>query len=853
MKKFVIKLLSICILICVFVVIQVNTIEFRIFAEFGSEENQNIINDERGLEIGDELDNPINILEIEPGDLFKLTKTGTISIDFDQKYNRGKGVMPLIETIQDKIKGKFVKVEHITMPEFISRVDELNGRYDIVVIGRSIIREYLDREWYVVNMGLSNTIKYNERKYFDYSNPMSIKITDIEGSGNKSFPLPNIWSPSEYYSENDLTERRLRVLEDYIDSGQLLYIDQNIGKDFNINIGTMENSQAEENKSIKNTNLYRFYTENDKSNFKKISLEDITLDKIVEDYCLQNHQYKRPYIKNQNINPIINNNNIEFSFSIPILQEVTFNLYIDKDGDGQYKEDEKVIKEYEPICENEKGDNNFKNYHISYNLGEQFWGYLGWKVEVVNEKNIRSSFVGSYNINSNTNNKKEIKVLHLMKNKYDGSENVFSSPRFQELYNQTDYNIVIDKLQFDELASSIINNPNKLDEYNSIVIGFSTGGNDYYKDSPGKIVIDSIKEFIKSGKTIVFTNFTMTDAKLLESLEDNVVQNFISSNELSSNDYERIYNTYPLTKYFRDIIGQARYMDPFNKNGKDLNGKEIKHSKSSNYTDKANYQAGLSLAKDMGNLGGNNSYVRLINESQLSNYPFKLDNKDKLNNIQDGKYIKISSSWNQRPVYQLNLEAEDLVPIFNYGTNGTDNNSMNIGDSRNYYYTYMKGNILFSISPLKNNSYTDEELKLFINVMVKNPIQANNPPIIESNYNDENNNEVIMVNNSIIELPTILNEFRFTTKAFDSDGDKVKLTVKVDGNTYTCTNDFLSASELNISISITKLVEVFNRVDKNLKIEIEAEDEKGAKSNEWYTLDLSNVVIELPEELPDLF
>ena len=62
--------------------------------------------------------NLIKILEIEPTDNFKLTKNNSKTGIEEFYYN-----------------GTKINITHITMPEYISKVDQINGYYDIVYIG----------------------------------------------------------------------------------------------------------------------------------------------------------------------------------------------------------------------------------------------------------------------------------------------------------------------------------------------------------------------------------------------------------------------------------------------------------------------------------------------------------------------------------------------------------------------------------------------------------------------------------------------------------------------------------------------------------------------------------------------
>ena len=79
----------------------------------------------------------IRVLEIEPGNKFL----------FEQK--------------KYEVNDQNVNVTQMSMPEFISTVDQLTGKYDAVVIARE-------------NSGLASKFKIaDQTKYFDYSAPFT--------------------------------------------------------------------------------------------------------------------------------------------------------------------------------------------------------------------------------------------------------------------------------------------------------------------------------------------------------------------------------------------------------------------------------------------------------------------------------------------------------------------------------------------------------------------------------------------------------------------------------------------------------------------------------------------------------
>ena len=81
-------------------------------------------------------------------------------------------------------------IDHISMPEFIGKLDQLNGYYDAIVIGRN-----------------TDGIKNN---YKDYS--------QINDNSNEE----------SSYQENDITNRKADEIIDFISKSQIVYIDKQI-------------------------------------------------------------------------------------------------------------------------------------------------------------------------------------------------------------------------------------------------------------------------------------------------------------------------------------------------------------------------------------------------------------------------------------------------------------------------------------------------------------------------------------------------------------------------------------------------------------------------------------------------
>ncbi|MCI7443231.1 MAG: hypothetical protein MSA89_09145, partial [Clostridium sp.] len=252
---------------------------------------------------------------------------------------------------------------------------------------------------------------------------------------------------------------------------------------------------------------------------------------------------------------------------------------------------------------------------------------------------------------------------------------------------------------------------------------------------------------------------------------------------------------------FRDIIGQSRYEDPFNPNS------GITHDTSAvlgnnKATLGSTAFATVKLYRDY----TTSTKVQVINRSQITQYPFELSNDE----------LQVASTHAQW--YQLNLEEEDLVPAYNLKAD-----TLNAGDARNFYYTYSKGNITYSGAGHSNISGA-EELKLFINTMVKAIRGANQAPILMNKKEDGNiiGDEVIKINAD--------KEFKFVTNVSDDSnpGDPINVTVKTSDGVVLHNNETVPYQRGGIDVSSTLSKEYLeNNAGNTITIVTTATDKYG--------------------------
>ncbi|MGL6058192.1 MAG: hypothetical protein ACRC17_07730, partial [Culicoidibacterales bacterium] len=145
-------------------------------------------------------ESPIRMLEIQPADSFEVSaiggwvRTGQEEIGVNGTISNNG--LPVIELLQAPVNptNRPVIVEHMTMSEFIASTKKVNGLYDIIILGNSNGTAHFT----------TANNAFDQLAYAAYSKQESGKVS------------------------NDITQRRLDELTDYIDSGQLFYVDSKL-------------------------------------------------------------------------------------------------------------------------------------------------------------------------------------------------------------------------------------------------------------------------------------------------------------------------------------------------------------------------------------------------------------------------------------------------------------------------------------------------------------------------------------------------------------------------------------------------------------------------------------------------
>lgn len=730
----------------------------------------------------------LKILEIVPGDAYSLLNGNDVA--------------------ETELKGQKIQVTHMNMSKFISTVDDITGEYDVVALTNEKSN----------NMAADGNY-WVDRTYRTYTSPFKQEM------GHAAYTNDNGYKDgySEYYPENDITYKRGKLIVDMINKGQLVYVDNTATQVSGTKLNAIFTGNGSSDNGTKINNLQA-------SNLKIVSGDNITLDKIVDDFKALSTDNKRVKVaaakgpKSESTNSdgtVTNERTLNFSVeaNAELNEELTFNVYLDFDGDGLF-----TGKPYETFKRTGKADYDTYNFSVEINNG--FIGYLGWKVEVVRPNGVKTN-IQSYATYHAQKGKKDIRVLQIYPNddKCTFFDNINKRPgtgitkltdnsTFMDMLSSLqDYNVTIDNISASEFSNQYGNTKTLKNNYDMVIVGFS----DSYSnaDITTDTALADLDAFIADGKSVMFTHDTIGLGVLGESSGPT-----------------------KFAQHYKDIVGQSRYKDYF-RNGETTNLYTNKYDdgtseKTSIPHDSSNGiktlgQTALATSGDSNTwISTQSNQIKNINDAQITTYPYDLRN---YNNGTGTLNVSLThTQW-----FQLNLEDPDVVPWYNLVSNsavaGKFNGYLDSNDSRNFYYTYSKGNITYSGTAHSGVATSQQELELFVNTIIKAERGGNAAPTVK-NYTDSSLSDENFVENgsTVKDKINTDNDYAFYTLPEDADGDKV--TVKVTVNGTVLDNSAIEIAETGATydggrinsdtkLKVTIPSSVYNAVPKGTGIPVE--------------------------------
>lgn len=461
---------------------------------------------------------------------------------------------------------------------------------------------------------------------------------------------------------------------------------------------------------------------------------------------------------------------LKYTFTIENDSEVTpmsttydCELYLDLNFDGNFSEKESqknymVIQDENGNVLSQKdygnGDMRYElksgqKYTVTRKIPADYFKVITWKLKFTNNRNayIHTSEIG-YAKQKNTGTPQQINVLQLIPERC--TWNLKTDTNFQKWLKQIeDFNINITTKTVNEIKTyTRADMDSLLSDKQMLVIGFA----DVYQDiSNDNGQVNAILDFVKSGKSIIFSHDTTSYVNYdKDKMYEKIATTEYGVDENTNRYYDKwLFETaknptwgLSLNTILRSVVGMDRYgitsdetignqtVSQLLKKGQGLDSSSVSFSdlisvsgdiaystgsgRSSGYAQPQAYTNHLVSGIKLGE-NGNRSKVTSaakINDGAITQYPFRI-----------GDSISVAETHGQ--YYQLALEQDKDINGMSDGKtdvvvwyclrDGIYDYSPN--DVRNNYYFYSKGNVIYTGAGHSTVS-GEEEIKLFINAMV---------------------------------------------------------------------------------------------------------------------------------------
>lgn len=450
------------------------------------------------------VDNTIKILEVGPGNLSRLADG--------------------IGTYTKTSNGKNYTVTYMSMPEYISGIDDIAGKYDIVAITNkndNLADKFTDK-----NVLDTKYTKYSTEFLSEMSNLKYSKNNDDEkdnGYASSGSTLTNEYSGQsnkyvEFYSENDITNKRAKEIVNMAKKGQVVYVE---------NSALIAGSKLESNFKAENS-------------VTKVDAVDI--DTLLNAY--NTSENKRPEVSNFKVNEDDSKlaygnkdtRKLKFQFNYDNAPEnFTVKVYADYNADGMFKEYNKESGYISELLCSKNLTKSSGSYEVDTSVYSSFVGYLDWKVEIyagddTKPKTVVTSSFQFKKLTADKSGAVKLSVLQV----YPDVINMFNddgtfqkrgnykdvgglvlsgngntnSQKFKQFLDAVqDYDVTVNAMSVTEFNDKCNTDANDASKYDMLIIGFgdSYGGEYDFNNN----AMNVIKKYIDD-KAIMMSHDTMT-------------------------------------------------------------------------------------------------------------------------------------------------------------------------------------------------------------------------------------------------------------------------------------------------------------------------------------------------------
>lgn len=736
----------------------------------------------------------LNVLDIEPGAVSDKS-TNAITYDMIKKWV-GAGNCPSKEN---------VTITRVTSSEFIGRIEDLNN-YDMIYMGLVCDNNNKDKNGNTVyndsdmngliytNVGDVAVVDINDQHYKDthgndkvlpgykYGHAGLLENDYYHDGNNNRTELNKTLTPlsdekhaqainTYRYSGNDLTEKKKEQLENYVKAGYPLVLGKGIINERKVNDEYIDNCSV----------IYEFFNEvMNKENVFNVNSENNVSAGFVNSLAVEKPRIVLKQMEKVKLDDKLENNTefdevkdnkLIFEFTVnndggvdPNAQ-FELSLLLDINSDGKFSEtqekiaanDMKLYRDGQLVEPTRADDQSYDyyiqagtmNYKLEYELPNGYVGVIPWKLKASQATNeFRYDSKSGYFYRKNTVEKEKIKILQIDTERTTTSTfNMADNDTFKELLrNVNDFDVSITHVYANEYADKYKESKYYLNNYDMLVLGFG----DMYSITNKNGCVDGIRNYIKSGKPVLFTHDTTSFSNASVGRNDwgydfnKIIRDVVGmdrygilSNEglqsgatLTQNDYTSVLVN-GSNKTIGTLFTEAK--DYAKKNHTDIAYKPksdksviVRQNQGFTYLNLSKYQSADTKYNNYYCYKGLQSYsyettsAVQVNQGQITSYPFKIPET-------------LAVAKTHRQYYQLDLNQDsdndgesDIVVWYTlsddkkYGTKKWPYHPYNASpkDVRNNYYIYTMGNVTYSGVGHSTVGSSEDEMKLYINTLI---------------------------------------------------------------------------------------------------------------------------------------
>lgn len=772
------------------------------------------------------------------------------------------------------VSGTEVMVDTMTAAEFVGHTDDIGSKYDMIYIGDQKNND--DDTDLLTGSGKMCYAHVGATRNTGLGS-VNLNLLKLIGQLDKDYqnndPNAEYFAAIDTYSEsgagyfrgsgNDITPQICSELKEFVQSGYPVVFASGLMKQNQDNKSrVIDNEKVDAssyyyefmNYALKYDNVFVSSELNDRTD--KLTFFSNLAKPVIKFTSKPPEPPRANDSSNVSNRALIQDGQLKYVFSIendsdaaPAVTTYDCNLYLDLNFDGNLSEKEdqsayiQIADSSGQVLSRIQDSDGKSHYHLragqkytlTRKLPESYYKIITWKLEISSNRN---SYIHTSENGYAKQGRKEgaepqtIKVLQLLPENGGGNwdlslESGLFQTKLKELKEDKkinfDFDIKVTTTTVNAINAytdqhefrDVLNGSGIGNGYDILIIGFA----DVYSNINNNYnQVDDILDFIKSGKSVIFSHDTTSYINYNETVKD--LRVYVKSDHSGTGQYYSIarqnnWGLY-LNKLLRSVVGMDRYGITLNEDipgtkqkASDLlrKGNELKDGES------VSFKSLMELAGDVAYKNGtrSQSYAQTqgySNRYMSNNFYIETTSADKVNDgaITQYPYVigdKIRIGTTHSQYYQLGLEQDrdingnadgksDVVVWYTLAGGKYDNSPR---DARNQYYFYSKGNVIYTGAGHKKVGDCEEEVNLFINaitaaanVTAVEPkasfVKGMNPNAgvettkyymtDQTTWNDEQN----VVNNDI-DLYLNIKEYNMVSADLSqSDLDKQEMTIK---------------------------------------------------------------------------